>query len=136
MAKSQSVGGRPRKEFNKREFEKLCGLQCTLTEIATFMDLSEDTIERRCLEIYGLGFAETFAQKRTIGFVSLRRSQFKFAVTNPAMSIWLGKQYLSQREPEKFTPLELDAAIERQLASLGLSPVGDSSETPGFPTIG
>lgn len=33
------------------------------------------------------------------GKASLRRNQFKLSETNAAMAIWLGKQYLGQREP-------------------------------------
>lgn len=32
------------------------------------------------------------------GFVSLRRSQFRLAEKNAAMGIWLGKQYLGQKD--------------------------------------
>ena len=34
------------------------------------------------------------------GKASLRRNQFKLSETNAAMAIWLGKQYLGQREPQ------------------------------------
>jgi hypothetical protein len=30
--------------------------------------------------------------------MSLRRTQFKLAEKNPTMAIWLGKQYLGQRD--------------------------------------
>ena len=33
---------RPRKEINKTEFEKLCGLQCTLEEIAGMCSVSNN----------------------------------------------------------------------------------------------
>ena len=32
--------------------------------------------------------------------MSLRRTQFRTAEKNTAMAIWLGKQYLGQKEPE------------------------------------
>lgn len=43
-------------------------------------------------------FSDVFNLKRSAGKVSLRRSQFKMAETNPTMAIWLGKQYLGQRD--------------------------------------
>ena len=89
---------RPRKEIDKTEFEKLCGLQCKLDEIADFFDCSEDTIERWCKRTYKEGFAEVFAKKRGKGKISLRRSQFRLAEKNATMAIWLGKQYLGQRD--------------------------------------
>ena len=40
--------GRPRIEIDKEEFEKLCDIQCTLTEIAGWFRCSPDTIENWC----------------------------------------------------------------------------------------
>lgn len=94
----KNKGGRPRIEINKKEFEKLCALQCTLEEMAGFLDCSEDTIERWCKREYKKGFAEVFRIKRGAGKISLRRSQFQLAAKNPTMAIWLGKQYLGQRD--------------------------------------
>lgn len=90
--------GRPKKEINQRQFESLCGLQCTLADIADFFECSEDTIERWCKRIYGANFADIYKTKSQAGKISLRRSQFKLAEKSPAMAIWLGKQYLGQRE--------------------------------------
>lgn len=70
---------RPRKEIDQRQFEKLCGLQCTEEEIADFFGVSVDTIDRWCKRTYKKGFAEVFKQKRSIGRVSLRRMQWSLA---------------------------------------------------------
>ena len=92
---------RPRIEIDKSDFEKLCALQCTKEEIAGFFDCSEDTIERWCHREYKESFAVVFAKKRVAGRISLRRSQFRMAETNVSMAIWLGKQYLGQREQQE-----------------------------------
>ena len=92
---------RPRIEIDKDQFEKLCGLQCTKEEIAGFFGCSEDTIERFCHRTYKESFAVVFAEKRTIGKISLRRSQFRMAETNVTMAIWLGKQYLGQTDRQE-----------------------------------
>ena len=63
--------GRPRKDIDKSNFEKLCGLFCTLDEIAGFFDCSEDTIERWCKREYKQSFAEISAKKRGLGKISL-----------------------------------------------------------------
>ena len=89
---------RPRTEIDRTQFEKLCGLQCTLYEIAGFFGCSEDTIERWCKREYKTSFAETFKKKSGAGKISLRRYQFKLAEKNATMAIWLGKQYLGQRD--------------------------------------
>lgn len=92
---------RPRIEINKEQFEKLCSIQCTSSEIAGYFDCSESTIERWCKREYKENFDEVFAKKRGIGKISLRRSQFRMAETNPTMAIWLGKQYLGQTERQE-----------------------------------
>lgn len=89
---------RPRKEIDQKQFENLCGLQCTLEEIADAFDCSSDTIERWCKRTYKAGFAEVFAQKRGKGKRSLRRMQWDLAKKNATMAIWLGKQYLDQKD--------------------------------------
>ncbi len=91
---------RPPKEINQKSFEKLCGLQCTKEEICGFFDVTDKTLESWCKRTYKKGFSEVFAQKRGAGKISLRRSQFALAKKNANMAIWLGKQYLSQREPD------------------------------------
>lgn len=94
---------RPKIEIDKKQFEKLCSLQCTLPEMSAFLSCSEDTIERWCKREYGESFAEVFRIKRGIGNVSLRRAQFRMAESNPTMAIWLGKQYLGQRDTQEVT---------------------------------
>lgn len=89
---------RPRKEIDKDQFEKLCGLQCTLEEIAGWFQCSPDTIERWSKRTYGIGFADAFKRFSQSGKISLRRYQFKIAEKNAAMAIFLGKQYLGQRD--------------------------------------
>lgn len=93
------AGGRPRKEIDFNELDKLCGLQCTQEEIAGWFDCSIDTIEARIKEAHGVSFPEYFAQKRSSGKISLRRKQYETAMSgNPTMLIWLGKQYLAQSD--------------------------------------
>lgn len=94
---------RPRIEIDKDQFEKLCSIQCTKEEIAGYFKCSDDTIERWCQREYKTNFAVVFAQKRGLGKISLRRSQFRMAETNPTMAIWLGKQYLGQKEQKDIT---------------------------------
>lgn len=121
---------RPRKEFNVKIFEQLCALQCTLAEIALVMNLSEDTIENRCDEIYQRRFTDVFEQKRVAGFTSLRRAQFKMAETVPALAIFLGKNYLNQSDKIAIDVKQLDSDIERELALLAArGEAGSTGET-------
>ena len=100
IAKAPNKGGRPRKEIAQHTFERLCEVQATLEEIAHVLNVSEDTIERWCKRTYELGFADTYKKFSAFGKTSLRRYQFEAAKKgNATMQIWLGKQYLGQREP-------------------------------------
>ena len=102
--------GRPRIEIDKKQFENLCGMQCTLVEIAGFFDCSDDTIENWCKREYGETFSEVYKRKSVSGKISLRRQQFQAAnAGNVSMLIWLGKQYLGQKEQVEQT---IDARID------------------------
>lgn len=89
---------RPRKEIDKAAFEKLCGLQCTKDEFCGFFDVTDKTLESWCRRTYKAGFSEVFREKRGAGKISLRRNQFELSKKSAAMAIWLGKQYLGQRD--------------------------------------
>lgn len=90
--------GRPKKEIDVENFKKLCGMQCTLAEIAGFFDCSEDTIERWCKREFKNTFAEVYKVHSASGKITLRRAQFKLAEKSAAMAIFLGKQYLGQKD--------------------------------------
>lgn len=89
---------RPRKEIDKKQFENLCALQCTEEEICDWFDICTETLNAWCKRTYKKRFSEVFAQKRGNGKISLRRSQWKLAEKSAAMAIWLGKQFLGQRD--------------------------------------
>lgn len=107
--------GRPRKEIDRKEFEKLCGLQCTVEEIAAWFDCSVDTIERWCEREYERKFAEVFAEKRSYGRISLRRTQWQLAEKNASMAIFLGKNYLGQRDA---VDMSVDMTTDRGIDAL------------------
>ena len=89
---------RPRKEIDQKQFENLCGLQCTLEEICGWFGITDKTLDSWCKRTYHASFSEVFKQKRGNGKISLRRSQWRLAEKSAAMAIWLGKQYLGQRD--------------------------------------
>lgn len=90
--------GRPRKEIDQKQFENLCGLQCTLEEICGWFDVTDKTLDGWCKRTYHASFSEVFKQKRGAGKISLRRSQWRLAEKNATMAIFLGKQFLGQRD--------------------------------------
>lgn len=99
---------RPRIEIDFDNFKKLCGLQCTLAEIASFFDCSEDTIERWCKRELHENFADSFKKYSASGKISLRRWQFKMAEHNCSMAIFLGKNWLGQTDKIEQTINEVE----------------------------
>ena len=55
---------RPRKEIDQKQFENLCGLQCTLEEICGWFDVTDKTLDSWCKRTYHASFSEVFKQKR------------------------------------------------------------------------
>ena len=95
---AENKGGRPKKQIDQKEFEKLWFLQCTKQEFCSWFDTTDKTLERWCKETYGMGFSEVFRIKRENGIISLRRTQFQLAEKSPAMAIFLGKNLLGQTD--------------------------------------
>lgn len=118
---------RPRKEIDADQFKKLCEIQCTLEEIAGFFDVSADTIERWCKRELHMSFAESFKTYSAVGKTSLRRYQYHLAEKNTAMAIWLGKQWLGQRETIEYEDKEGIARLDAILQ--GLKDASAKSET-------
>lgn len=93
---------RPRKEIDKGEFEKLCGLQCTQSEICSWFDVTDKTLNAWCKRTYKKSFSEVFKQKRGIGKISLRRSGWQLAKTNSAVHIFYAKNFLGMADKVEF----------------------------------
>lgn len=88
--------GRPRKELDEKLLEELATIGCTTPEMATILDVSEDTLERN--------FAGILKKGRANLDMSLRRKQVNVANTgNVTMLIWLGKQRLGQTDKVETT---------------------------------
>lgn len=123
--------GRPRKDIDQNQFESLCGLQCTLEEICGWFGVCSDTLETWCKRTYKMNFSEVFKQKRGVGKISLRRSQWRLAEKNANMAIWLGKQYLGQKDQVETTIAEgtvQDDGLSASLRELARSLKSDGDQ--------
>ena len=120
--------GRPKTQINIDQFEKLCGLQCTEEEVASFFNCSVDTIERFCKREYGHTFAEVFKDKRGLGKISLRRHQWKLAEKYPSMAIFLGKQYLDQTDKVETAITGIDDSLRSEVEDF-LNDTGTGTDT-------
>lgn len=98
--------GRPKKEFDKREFSDLVGYGCTQEEICWFfrdrdtgVPVHPDTLSRWCLRTYGMSFKEYKDKNSLMPLkIKLRQNQLKLSEKSAAMAIFLGKQYLGQTD--------------------------------------
>lgn len=84
---------RPKIQIDMELAEKLASIQCTHEEIAAILGVSTKTLQRN------KEFCLMYKKAREQGKSSLRRMQWKSASAgNVTMQIWLGKQYLQQRD--------------------------------------
>jgi len=111
--------GRPTKEFDLTEVEKLGMLGATAAEMAAWFNISLRTIERR------MGAKEgDFRRAYDRGFgrlkISIRRQQIEAAKGgNVAMLIWLGKQLLEQADKRE---IKEEATVIQKTGPLALTP--------------
>ena len=91
-ANGKNDTGRPKKIIDYKMVEKLGSIMATQEEIASFMDIAVRTLQndKKFMRIYKAALDK--------GKMSLRRKQFGLADKNASMSIWLGKQYLHQKD--------------------------------------
>ncbi len=90
--------GRPIKPVDWTLFEDLCSLQCTQEEMADVMHCDQDTLRAKVKKNYGEDYSVIYKRFSSPGKISLRRYQFRQAERNATMSIWLGKQWLDQKD--------------------------------------
>lgn len=111
--RSDETRARPKKLITKSTFEKLCELQCTQSEICAVLDVSDKTLNAWCKAEYNMSFSEVFRIKREKGKTSLRRAQWALAKKDSRMAIFLGKQYLEQKDKP-----EAESAVESVLKNI------------------
>lgn len=100
------MAGRPKIQIDYNTVEKLANIQCTQEEIASFLGISVRTLQR------DEEFCRIYKKGQENGKMSLRRIQYKLAEKNTAMAIFLGKQYLGQKDNVEVQSSQLDKVSE------------------------
>jgi len=100
------MAGQPKAIIDWKKVDDLLISGCSGREIASYLGLNPHTIYDRCLSDNGIAFAEYSQQKSAKGEAILKAHQFAKALGKTkdgdnALLIWLGKQRLGQREPDK-----------------------------------
>ncbi len=92
----------PSKPLNNEDFQRLLNMvriQCTLEECCSILGMSDTTLNRRLKERGEDNFEALYRRYNDEGRMSLRRMQWQAAENgNASLLIWLGKQYLNQRD--------------------------------------
>lgn len=105
MKKDKTKMGRPTIDFDKKAFNDLIGLGCSQEEICWFFRNEKgkvaniDTLSRWCKREYDMTFQEYYRQNGGLMLkVAIRRNQLTLSKSSAAMAIFLGKNYLGQRD--------------------------------------
>jgi len=90
--------GRPKIKLDYELIEKLAHIQCTQMEIASILNVNVSTLKR------DTEFCTIYKKGQDEGKKALRRIQWDLAKKgNPTMAIWLGKQYLGQKDKQELS---------------------------------
>jgi hypothetical protein len=82
---------RPRKQIDEKQVEQMAAIGCSEKEIGLLLGCSDDLLERR--------FAGALKKGRARRNQNLRKLQYEAAKAgNVTMQIWLGKQFLGQKD--------------------------------------
>jgi hypothetical protein len=126
---------RPKKELPWDFIDDHLRAQCDGVAIASLLDMHPDTFYRAVMEKHGIGFTEYSRTKKTEGKELLRKKQFESAMGgDKTMLVWLGKQYLEQKErvdhTSKDDKLGVSITVANNQAAEGLGYVlGNESDS-------
>ena len=117
--------GRPTKEFDRKIFCDLVGIGCTQEEICWFFrdetgkPVNIDTLTRWCKRTFGQTFQEFSMENKHMALkIQLRKNQLALSKRSASMAIWLGKQYLGQKETIDTTGLTITEETRNAIAGL------------------
>ena len=97
--KEKKKVGRPQKQIDYVALEGLCKIQATGEECAAILDISYINLNKKLKEDGHDGFVGYYKKYSAGGRASLRRKQMQVALSGDnTLLIWLGKQYLEQKD--------------------------------------
>jgi hypothetical protein len=102
---------RPRKPIDPEQVKKLAAIQCSYAEMGAVLGCNESTLTRR--------FAQAIKEGREQGRMSLKRKQYEVAMNgHVTMLIWLGKQYLDQKDKVEHSEHDVERKFKEKLAAM------------------
>lgn len=109
--------GRKQIEIPLNVLEAVASSHATLDEIAAYFHVTADTISRRQRE--DPEFREALNRGRALGKFNIRYNQTRMAQHHPGMAIWLGKQYLGQKDQ-----IEQSGQIDHAMSAEMIAEIG------------
>lgn len=130
--------GRPPINFDRKQFIDLVALGCNQEEICWFFRdemgkvANIDTLSRWCKREFGVTFQEYSKQNSLMALkIQLRRNQFELSKHSVPMAIWLGKQYLGQREAQEISIAKTDDDSLKQMEAYFAKRKSEDEQTRG-----
>ena len=104
--------------------------QCSGVEIAEMIGIHENTLYNRCKDDLGLEFVAFSQQKKSEGRQSLKKRQYALAMSgDKTMLVWLGKQYLGQKDR---TEVQNNISIEPTVTQVEIIHSNERSQIEGL----
>jgi hypothetical protein len=111
-------GGRPRLKIPWKTVDQMfaaCVPSCQL--VADALGVSLSSLENYCRATFGMSLKHYAAKKRGSTYVRLRAKQIDLAMRgNVPLLIWLGKQYLEQKDKQEIEDKSLDTRIQIRMS--------------------
>lgn len=107
------AGGRPKKKIDYDKVESLASIFCTQEEIASVLKVNVRTLQR------DEEFSRIYKRGLDNGKSSIRRAQYKSAMGgNSTMLVWLGKQYLDQKDKRTIELPDNESKLDNLMSEL------------------
>ena len=86
-------------ELDRKQFEGLCGMQCSVEELCGWFGCDEAALNAWCMDTYGEDFRSAFDRLAMMGRIVLRREQVAAAKKNVSMARHLEAQRAGHDAP-------------------------------------
>lgn len=87
------------RELDRKQFESLCGMQCSVEELCGWFGCDEAALNAWCIDTYGEDFRSAFDRLAMLGRIVLRREQIAAAKKNVSMARHLEAQRAGHDAP-------------------------------------
>ena len=91
------------RELDRKQFEGLCGMQCSVEELCGWFGCDEAALDAWCQDAYGESFCQAFDRLTLAGRIALRRDQMLAAKKNVSMSRHLEERLSKTDKPTEKT---------------------------------